>query len=107
MIFRGRVPRHKPNTVLAGIIFPLLVVVLVAVAVGFNDVVPGVVGGIVVVCLDALVLLQLCLFSLHFMMYVIYSCCLFVCVAFLGSHTKIKRIFQQLCKAAIFHYPVN
>ena len=67
-MFRGRVPRHKPNIILPGIIFPLLVVVLVAVAVGFNDVVPVVVGGIVVVCLDALVLLQICLFSLHFIM---------------------------------------
>ena len=53
MIFRGRVPRHKPNTILLGIIFPLLVVVLVAVAVGFDDAVSVVVGGIVVVCLDA------------------------------------------------------
>ena len=44
VIFRSRVPRHKPNTTLPGIIFPLLVGVLVAVAVGFNDVVPVVVG---------------------------------------------------------------
>ena len=45
MIFRGRVPRHKPNTILPVIIFPLFVVVLVAAAVGFNESVPVVVDG--------------------------------------------------------------
>ena len=45
VIFRGRVPRHKPNTILPVIIFPLFVVVLVAAAVGFNESVPVVVDG--------------------------------------------------------------
>ena len=47
VIFRGRVPRHNANSILPGIMFPFLVVVMVAVAVGFNDVVFIVIAGIV------------------------------------------------------------